>query len=87
MTTPPHAVDAGDASAFASALRSVGFGCTVEARARLALLVADADVVLRLAEPAARREVIALARTHGFTNVAVELNPTPSRARAPLLRD
>lgn len=86
MSTSQH-VDVGDAGAFASALRTLNLACTVEPRARLALLVADADCVVRLAAPATRREVIALARAHGFTNVAVELTPTPSRPGAPLLRD
>ena len=80
-------VDVGDASAFASALRTLDLACTVEARARLALLVADAAAAARLAAPDTRREVIALARAHGFTNVAVELTPTPGRPGAPLLRD
>lgn len=86
MSTVPS-VDAGDAEAFASALHAMDLACGVEARARLALLVADAETVGRLAADATRREVIALARAHGFTNVAVELTPTPSRAGAPLLRD
>jgi len=86
MSTTPQ-VDGGDAGAFASALRTLDLACTVEPRARLALLVADADSVVRLAAPATRRAVIALARAHGFTNVAVELTPTPSRSGAPLLRD
>ena len=80
-------VDVGDANALDSALRTLDLACTVEPRARLALLVADADTVARLAAPATRREVIALARAHGFTNVAVELTSTPSRPGAPLLRD
>ena len=86
MSTSQHA-DAGDATAFASALGSLDLDCAVEARARLALLVADADTVARLAVPATRREVITLARAHGFTNVAVELTPMPGRAGAPVLRD
>lgn len=86
MSTSAH-VDGGDASAFATALRSLDLGCAVEARARLAVLVPDGDAVMRLAAPATRREVIALARAHGFTNVAVELTPTPGRTGAPLLRD
>ncbi|HET7187551.1 MAG TPA: hypothetical protein VFI52_05325 [Gemmatimonadaceae bacterium] len=80
-------VDGGDANAFASALHSLDLACAVEARARLALLVADAETVQRLAADATRREVIALARAHGFTNVAVELAPMPGRTGAPLLRD
>lgn len=86
MSTAQH-VDGGDASAFAAALRSLDLACVVEVRARLAVLVTDTDNVGRLAEPATRREVIALARAHGFTNVAVELTPTPGRSGAPVLRD
>lgn len=86
MSTSGHA-DAGDASAFASALRSLDLACAVEARARLALLVTDTENVARLAAPATRQEVLALARAHGFTSVAVELTPTPGRSGAPVLRD
>lgn len=86
MSSSQHS-DAGDASAFASALRALDLVCAVEARARLALIVTDADTVARLAAPARRREVIALARAHGFTNVAVELTATPDPSGASLLRD
>jgi hypothetical protein len=80
-------IDAGDASALASALRALDLVCAVESRARLALIVTDADTARCLAEPTRRREVIALARAHGFTNVAVELTATPVPSGASLLRD
>lgn len=80
-------IDDGDANAFASALRALDLVCAVEGRARLALIVTDADTARSLAEPTRRREVIALARAHGFTNVAVELSATPGRTGASLLRD
>ena len=62
-----------DAMALAAALRSAGIACEVEARAALALIVASPAEVTRLAADDRRRGVLALARQHGFTHVAVEL--------------
>ena len=45
----------------------------VEPRGTLAVLRVSANVMARLAEPAVRREVLALAKAEGFTHVAVEL--------------
>lgn len=63
-------------------LRQAGIAAFVEPRDRLALLLgADAAA---LAEPSLRERVVALARAHGFTNVAVELDPSAaSRAALP----
>jgi hypothetical protein len=65
-----------DATALAAALRSAGIACEVEARAALALIVASTAEVTRLAADDRRRRVLALARQHGFTHVAVELAAT-----------
>ena len=77
----------GDAIGFAIALERVGMPCTVESRARLALLAAPVGLAGRLAQHQMRRDVIALAKAHGFTHVALELADSPSLAGAPLLRD
>ena len=77
----------GDASGLAAALARLGMPCAVESRARLALLAAPAGVAERLARIEARREVIALAKSHGFTHVALELAGSSSVVSAPVLRD
>ena len=56
------------------ALAAAGFACEVEAHDRLAVLVPDdARDAARMAGPAARRTISALAREHGFTHAALEL--------------
>ena len=75
-----------DATALAAALRGVGIACEVEARAALALIVASTDDATRLAADDLRRQVLALAREHGFTHVAVELGVEGTAAHAPVLR-
>ncbi|MDB4884920.1 MAG: hypothetical protein JWN79_358 [Gemmatimonadetes bacterium] len=45
----------------------------VEPRGTLAVLRVSADVMARLGEPGVRRQVLALAKAHGFSHVAVEL--------------
>jgi hypothetical protein len=76
-----------DADGLASALERVGIPCEVESRGRLALLAAAAAVADRLVTADRRREVVALAKAHGFTNVALELVDARPLARAPVLRD
>lgn len=63
----------GGQPALEGALAERGLVCTVEARFGLAVLVADAATVARLGDAAIRREAVELARTHGFTHVAIEL--------------
>jgi hypothetical protein len=66
------------------ALGRAGVTCTVESRDRLAVIVPAGDVA-GLADDAVRRQVLLLAREHGFTHVAVELiGESPG---APVLRD
>ena len=81
-----------NASALASAIAELGVQCALEARGGLALLLPVQESVATLQSPDTRRAVLALARTHGFTHVAIEL-PTDRRdagergTDAPLLRD
>jgi hypothetical protein len=77
----------GDAAGLASALARLGIPCTVESRGRLALLGASPASADRLVPPETRREVVALAKVHGFTNVALELVHARPVSRAPVLRD
>lgn len=56
-----------------AALVGMSVPAEVEPRGTLAVLRVSADVMARLAEPTVRREVLALARTQGFSHVAVEL--------------
>ena len=64
----------------------------LEARGGLVLLLPVDESVAMLQSPETRRAVLALARTHGFTHVAIEL-PKDRRGAggrgtdAPLLRD
>lgn len=83
MSAPPG----GDVAGLARALRDLGYPCAVEPRAFLALLVMQAGDAARLASPSQRTAVLALAREHGFTHLAVEVSPEPSETRAPVLRD
>jgi sugar phosphate isomerase/epimerase len=75
-----------DAAAFAAALRAAGLACDVEARAALALIIVSAADAARVAADDDRRRVLALAREHGFTHVAVELPADAPDGDAPLLR-
>jgi hypothetical protein len=75
-----------DASAFAAALRAAGIACDVEGRAALALIVAPAADAAWLATDDLRRQVLALAREHGFTHVAVELPADAPQGDAAVLR-
>ena len=80
-----------DASALAAEIAALGVRCALEARGGLALLLPEAGTVEMLQSPDTRRAVLALARQHGFTHVAIEL-PSDRRGAgqetdAPLLRD
>jgi hypothetical protein len=68
-------VEARDRSkALLAALTGLGLVCTVEARDGLAVLHASAEMVGQLTDPALRRRVVALGRSHGFTHVASTVN-------------
>ena len=80
-----------DASALAAQLEALGVRCALETRGGLALLLPETGSVEMLQSPDTRRAVLALARQHGFTHVAIEL-PSDRRGAdretdAPLLRD
>jgi hypothetical protein len=80
-----------NATALAAAIAELGVQCSLEARGGLALLLPVTESVLALRSPDTRRAVLALARQHGFTHVAIEL-PSDRRGAgretdAPLLRD
>jgi hypothetical protein len=75
-----------DAVALAAALRGAGIVCELEARGALALIVASAAELNRLAADDLRRQVLGLAREHGFTHVAVELGVDRTVGHAPVLR-
>ncbi len=62
--------------AFASALAEMDLGCSVEERGGLAVIRPRGDAMSRLADPAVRRRVVGLGRTHGFTHVAVTVGHT-----------
>jgi hypothetical protein len=61
------------AIAFVSALEEKGVLATVEEQGKLAVLVLRADIRL---DADVRREIVALGRRHGFTNVCLELGTT-----------
>jgi hypothetical protein len=75
-----------DAAALAAALRGAGIACEVEARDALALIIASSTDATRLAAVDLRQRVLALAREHGFTHVAVELGVDGTADHAPVLR-
>ena len=93
MTSPGRGDrTARNATALAAALAELGVQCSLEARGGLALLLPIAESVAMLQAEETRRAVVALAREHGFTHVAIEL-PSDRRGAgeretdAPLLRD
>ena len=61
------------AERLAAQLAGIVGSVQVEARDGLAVLRVPAPDAARLAEPALRREVLALAKAEGFSHVAVEL--------------
>lgn len=56
-----------------AALATMGWSVEVEPRATLAVIVASGPATTRLVDATARRAVLAVAREHGFTHVALEL--------------
>ena len=80
-------VVAGDASGLAGALRALGLPCEVEGRAGLALVTTAPEHAAGLAAADTRRTMLALAREHGFTHLAVELSLPTLSPGAPVLRD
>jgi hypothetical protein len=78
--------------ALAAAIAELGIECALEVRGGLALLLPTADGVAALQVDDSRRAVLALAKEHGFTHVAIELPSERRRSStpptdAPLLRD
>jgi hypothetical protein len=76
--------------ALAAAIGKLGIECALEVRGGLALLLPTADGAAALQVEERRRAVIALAKEHGFTHVAIELPNERRRSStidAPLLRD
>lgn len=92
MTEP----DRGDrttrnASALAAAIAELGIRCALEARGGLVVLLPVSSSLEALQAAETRRAVLALAKQHGFTHVAIEL-PSDRRGAArdtdaPLLCD
>lgn len=80
-----------DVTALAAAIAELGIRCSLEARDNLVLLLPASSKLKALQSADTRRAVLALARQHGFTHVAIELpndRPVVGReADAPLLRD
>jgi hypothetical protein len=81
-----------DASALAAELAELGVHGSFEPRDRLVLLVPEPASVTVLQSDETRRAVLARARQHGFTHVAIELpndrlGAGEPRTDAPLLRD
>jgi len=78
--------------ALGAAIAKLGIDCALEVRGGLALLLPTAEGAAALQVDEKRRAVLALAKEHGFTHVAIELpnerrrSSTPS-TDAPLLRD
>jgi hypothetical protein len=78
--------EAEKAEALRIALRELGVEGTVEMHDRLAVLtLAPSGDVATLVDGETRRQAVALAKAHGFTNLALEIGPTTTRA--PLSRD
>ena len=81
-----------NAVALKAAIAGLGIDCALEVRGGLALLLPAPDAVAALQVDETRRTVLALAKEHGFTHVAIEL-PTERRKSgtpqndASLLRD
>jgi hypothetical protein len=51
----------------------LGLECSVEGRGGLAVIRAEPRVARQLADPLLRRRILALARGHGFTHIAVAI--------------
>jgi hypothetical protein len=81
-----------NATALAAGIAALGIQCALEARGGLALILPVVESVARLQDQETRRAVLALARQHGFTHVAIELpeerrDDGATKDDAPLLRD
>jgi len=81
-----------NAVALAAAIAELGIDCALEARGGLALLLPTPEGVAALQVDESRRAVLALAKEHGFTHVAIELPNERRRSSTPptdasLLRD
>jgi hypothetical protein len=76
----------GNAGALAEALQGLGVACAVEPRQGLAIITVDAGSAASLATLHRRQAILAMAKEHGFTHVAVELTADPAGAGAPVLR-
>ena len=62
------------AQGFAAALEELGLCCPVEEQRKLAIIIpSPATTASLLLRATKRREIVALARSHGFTNVCVEI--------------
>jgi hypothetical protein len=68
-----HTAGTGPAATLAASLAEMGVPCRVESRAGLAVVIAGPEAARQLAEPETRRRALALAREHGFTHLALEL--------------
>jgi hypothetical protein len=89
---PRADVARGNATALASAIAELGIACALEARGGLALLLPTTEGVAALQVDETRRAVLALAKRHGFTHVAIELPNDRRKSSTPttdatLLRD
>lgn len=60
------------AASLSAALAAMGVRCAVEDQGKLAVLIPTGDVAIG---SSIRRAIVSLARTHGFKNVCVELEP------------
>lgn len=80
-----------NASALAAAIAELGLRCSLEERGGLVVLLPVSSSMEALRSAGTRRDVLALAKQHGFTHVAIELPSDRGGAGrdtdAPLLRD
>jgi len=81
-----------NAAALAAAIAELGIACALEVRGGLVLLLPTTDAVASLQLDEKRRAVLALAKQHGFTHVAIELPNDRRKSSTPttdasILRD
>ena len=81
-----------NAAALGAAIAELGIACTLEVRGGLVLLLPTTDAVASLQLDEKRRAVLALAKQHGFTHVAIELPNDRRKSSTPttdasILRD
>jgi hypothetical protein len=72
-----------NASALAAAIGELGVDCALEVRGGLALLLPTEHGALVLQADETRRAVLALAKRHGFTHVAIELPSDRRKSSTP----